>query len=186
MGGYGDRRTSKGIIDETTRTTLGITDEVLEAILSKLQQVIDAIKDRFATITKANGYNCDLGSNVFEWRDLDRSPFSVDEMPALNLKDPEMDIYVEAIGTWTCDVVFNIEAFCTKGSTTASEIRTIIDCILRAIGADETFGGLTEYVEFDSSGQNRPMKLEIAQDEKTVARASFRLRLVYRTNYWEL
>jgi len=48
------------------------------------QDLVDWVLERLRDIKVANGYNTNVGLNVHEWRS---APFSVDELPALNVRD---------------------------------------------------------------------------------------------------
>lgn len=44
------------------------------------QKIFDAVKARFETIYQVNGFATNVGSHCFSWRDLERSPFTVEEL----------------------------------------------------------------------------------------------------------
>ena len=58
---------------------------------SRRQTLFAAVKTRFAGIRKADGYETDLGMQVFAWRDTANSPFTPAELATgcLNLRDPK-------------------------------------------------------------------------------------------------
>lgn len=105
------------------------------------EQIVDAIADRFRQITTASGYNTDVGNSVYVWH---HSPFSVDELPALNLRDESSDI--EALTNSTERVRLTIRVdIVVSNSNPIPTIRAILQDIRKAVAVDETWGGLALY-----------------------------------------
>ena len=103
------------------------------------QSILNAIKTRLQSITVVNGYETDIGSNVNMWHTTD---FQETELPAIDLRDPAEEVETRG-GNHICTLTIEIEA---KVSGSASDItmRDIIADIIKAVGTDPTFGGLTQ------------------------------------------
>ena len=107
-----------------------------------IRQKMDEIVVRFQTVTTANGYETNIGSNVNLWRPHNTSPFSGSDLDALNLKDTvanagsddtpmgvseyEMEIQAEAV---TKDVAIPTDKKCRK----------MLADLIKAIGTDRYF-----------------------------------------------
>jgi hypothetical protein len=156
--------------------------------MSVRQQIIDAMKTRFAGITKANGYNSDLGNSVLDWdTETSGSDPSDWKLPFCNIKDGNSECFIEVMGLFSHELAIDIEVFCTKGKSTAAEIRLILEDIFAAIGVDDTWGGLAQYTMFeDNDGTRRSINLVVEQYNKTIARATIKTKVLYRTNYWQI
>jgi hypothetical protein len=152
--------------------------------MSKRQDIIDAVKTRLGTIKVTGGYYSNLGNNIYEWRDTDSSPIPVGNLPAINLKDSDVDIYTEVIGKWNHYMTLGFEIYCTHLTDVATEIRKLIADVLKAIGTDPKWGGLADYTDFETTQGQKHLNIRIETNEKNVARATFRLVTLYNTNYW--
>ena len=142
---------------------------------------------RFELITKANGYNSDLGIHIVRWNTETISDDPIDSMyPAMNLKDGGADIWIETIGLWNHEVSVDLEIFTIKGKSTATEMMLILEDVFRAVGTDDTWGGLAEYTLFDREGGKRSVDLSVEQYKKTIARAILSMKVLYRTEYWKI
>jgi hypothetical protein len=152
--------------------------------VSKRQDICDAVKVRLATIKVINGYYSNLGSNVYEWRDTDNSPIPVGSLPAVVLKDSDVDIYTEVIGKWNHYLTLGFEIYCTHLTDVASEVRKIIEDVFKAIGTDPKWGGLSDYTDFEIIQGQKHLNIKIETNEKNIAKATFRLVILYNTDYW--
>jgi len=107
---------------------------------NKWQKIITAILSKLRTISVANGYETNVGSNVFEWRD---NPLEESEMPGIILRDtfPEEII---TVGAHEHTLLIELFIF-TKGADAVAQARTIIADINKVMGSvDRTWGGLAE------------------------------------------
>ena len=121
------------------------------------QQVTAAFATRLTTITTANEYNLNLGSNVNEWR---VNPLGQDELPGIVWRDT--DDVVEA--TTQQDVhtlTIEVDIF-VAGTTAPTQMRQAIADVVAAIGTDPTFGGLAVDARVVSE------KIESDQEERRV------------------
>lgn len=126
------------------------------ALTSIRQQILTAIKTRLQTITVANGYETDIGSNVNVWHTTD---FQETELPAIDLRDPAEEVETRG-GNHICTLSIEIEAK-VSGTTSDVSMRDIIADIIKAVGIDSTFSGLvqdTRPVSNESFGFNQNSK----------------------------
>ncbi len=138
------------------------------------EQVVNAVADRFRQILVANGYNTDVGNSVFVWKD---TPFSVEELPALNIRDESSDIEEHTnvselfrLNIRTDIVVSNNDPIPT--------IRAILQDVRKAISVDETFGGLVLYTRMVGD------EIDSVSKEDLIASAYVRLYVVYEVPRW--
>lgn len=118
------------------------------------QKIVDALLAQLRTITVANGYETNLGRKVFEWRDLERSPWTATDLgtesdnSALNVKDksePAEDATVQ--GRHDKDLQFELELATSKkvaGSadatpTAAHQVRKLIADIEKSLANHTTW-----------------------------------------------
>ena len=102
------------------------------------EQLVQAIRARFQTIRTVNGYATDIGAHCFTWRDLEKNPFTADEISdggAFTLRDPSC-----TTSTKTCtkhDHELTIECVAvTKGAPPDTWGRRICADLHKAIGVD--------------------------------------------------
>ena len=111
------------------------------------QQLFDAVKVRFQNIHTANGYETDIGTQAYTWRDLSKAPFSEDEAPCFMIRDPRRETTVETVITGH-DHRLTIEVFAVATATGSSPpdnfARRMLSDLDKAIGVDRqwTVGGV--------------------------------------------
>ncbi len=138
------------------------------------EQVVNAMADRFRQILTTNGYNTDVGNSVHIWKD---TPFSVEELPALNLRDESSDI--EDLTNASEIVRLNIRTdIVVSNSDPIPTIRAILEDIRKAISVDETFGGLVLYTRMVGD------EIDSVSKEDLIASAFVRLYTVYEVPRW--
>jgi len=84
-----------------------------------------------------------LADNINWWRDLDRKPFQASELPAMNLKDENVERDYHASGQDGYLMTVSIQAI----AATIEEIRTILADLEKAIDQDRTWGSLALHSE---------------------------------------
>ena len=145
--------------------------------MNKRQQIVDAIETRMKTIRTTNGYATNAGAHVFTWI---RTQVPETEMPAISIYDGDCPIdYDNAPLNFPhhlLDVALVAEA---KGSTAQVDVRKIIADIVKAIGADLTWGGLAIDTDLISHGIN------MEQGDKPAGAGIVQIRITYRTPLWE-
>jgi len=108
------------------------------------QLIITAFKTMMENITTANGYETEIGSSVFEWREY---PVETTEMPAMIIRDTDEEIsYPDHPESLDCRLTIELILF-ESGSTVGADLRKAIGDIIKAIGVDETFGGYIYFIE---------------------------------------
>lgn len=139
------------------------------------QQIITALDTRLKTITTANGYKTNAGRNVFDWLDRDLADTELD---AIIYRDVSNQFQADYFGGTGNRLRIEIEGRTKQASTTAAQIRKIVDDIYKAVGTDETFGGLAcETIPVSD-------ELNIQQADKIMALATVILDVYYLGAKW--
>ena len=126
--------------------TVFVTDDgkvmVREADVTDLRtQILVAIGTRLLTILTANGYETELGENVFVWRDLTREPFASSELSGIAYNDvsdeSEPLTFEKELHRLTVEMTIG-----ASGETVESTLRLIAADLEVALNTDRTFGAL--------------------------------------------
>jgi len=134
------------------------------------QLIVDALETRLKGIATF--------TTVEVWRS---SPFGLEEMPALNIRDTTDAMPYDGIGTSRRDHALTVELEVSfSGSTSAAAARQIIADVIAALGSDETFGGLA----FETLVDAAEMSLE--ELGKILSVASINLTIRYRSEKWTI
>jgi len=143
---------------------------------NKRQSIITAVKTRLQGILTASGYNYNLGSNVFEWKD---KALADAELPGLIFRDPSFEKVLDVIGlfTWRLNIEIEIHA---QSSTAPADMRKMLSDVYKAIGVDEMWGGLAL-----ASEQPEGDEMQVQKDQNITAKAVVRFSILYRTPMWE-
>lgn len=120
---------------------------------SRRQQIIDQIKTLLATVTIANGFKTDVGSNVFEWKSTD---FQDTDIPGIDVRDPDEAVETRG-GRHFYNLTIEIEAKVSSSATT-NEAREVLADIQTLMGSNQNLGGLAHLV--------RPVQNELLDFEK--------------------
>jgi hypothetical protein len=145
------------------------------------QDILSAIKTRMQNISVANGYHSAMGVNVFVWRTSSLDP---NVLPALIIrdmsqaKDQEGENAPYSFDTWRMQI--EIEIVGQSGGTTDVSIRQMIADVYKAIGVDDTFGGvaITSFLLDDGIILND-------QQSKVVGGATIHFEILYRTSKYQ-
>jgi hypothetical protein len=128
-------------------------------VSSKRQQLVNKVKERFAAITTANGYQTNIGAQLTEWH---LSPKEPAQLPGLDVRDETEETVVENKNSGVYERKLQITAIAELLETTetATQARKAEADIIRAVGVDQTWGGLarrtlpeTADVTVDDKGQ---------------------------------
>lgn len=138
------------------------------------EQVVDAVASRFRQILVANGYNTDVGNSVYIWKD---TAFSVEELPALNIRDESSDIEDLTNKQETIRLNFRTDIV-VSNSNPIPTIRAILEDVRKAISVDETFGGLVLYTRMVGD------EIDSVSKEDLIASAFVRFYTVYDVARW--
>jgi hypothetical protein len=139
------------------------------------QQLIDKIDARFKTITTANGYKTNIGSHVYDWlgRELDDS-----ELDALIYRDVLSEIEVGTIHEYSNQLRLEIEVKTKLASSTAKQVRKMIEDVYKAIGVDDRWSGLA----IDTQPVSEMIDLQ--QYEEIMGSAMIVVAIEYDTDKW--
>lgn len=150
------------------------------------QSIVDELMTLFAAITVANGYQTNVGMHLFEWRD---APLSVDELPALVLRDLDDEIQPSQ-GGFVLDnelsqLSLSLDILVTDvGSDTAIEIvRKAFDDVSKAIrlAYQDTASNLSGLV-VDIRRVAR--RVVVDQNSLKVAGGLFEFLVIYNSAQW--
>ena len=125
--------------------------------MSIRQDIIDAVDTQLRTILISNGYNLDLGNNVFHWRETNLTEADFPAIVYRDLNPSEIEHHGVARGyvhTFQVEIV----ALQTSAATTPAELRKAIQDIYTAVGVDDLWGGLahdTQPISDDIDIQNK-------------------------------
>lgn len=123
------------------------------------------------TILTTNGYETDIGGNVFEWH---TTAWEESELPALDIRDIGETVEVRG-GNHSYTLTIEIEAK-VSGTTSGTIMRDIVGDILKAVGTDTKFSGLIQ--------NTRPLQIEsfgFSQQDKRIASILITFELSYVT-----
>lgn len=147
--------------------------------MSKRQSIITALITRLGTITTANGYSTNLGNNVEEWQTFEADPSVADMIivkdASCSLAEGEEDD--NSGDCWTRKLTVQV-IIITEGKTSAAKQRNGIDDVYRAIGTDDTLGGLCEPIESEGD------QTDIDRQAKTYGGTLITLGITYRVERW--
>lgn len=139
------------------------------------QQIIDKLAARLAAIKITGGYKTDIGSNVFDWlaRDLADA-----ELDAVIYRDVSADISMDTLELRSNKIRVEIEAKTKSGSTTAAQVREMIEDIYTAINVDDTWDALA--LNTEPVGE----EMMIGHGDKITGFATITIEIEYRTTKW--
>lgn len=142
------------------------------------QKITDAVSARLALIKTVNGYETDLGLKVFEWR-VAEIPES--DLPAAVYRDigcDTSDSEGSSMGYHLHSLNMEIELF-ASGSTSPATMRKMIADVFKAIGVDDTWGGLAL--------TTRPQgdKADVEQEEKKFTNTLVSIVVEFETLAWD-
>ena len=142
----------------------------------KRQTILNNLKTRLQTITVANGYYSNLGSNIKLFSSL---PLQEDELPACVIFDKVNQIDGEGINgssnVWNHILNVTLQIVC-GGNTIDTTARQIIADVYKALSTDLTLSSTCIDINAVSD------TLEIEHDSKLVAGATIEILIKYRTN----
>lgn len=155
-----------------------------ETRLTIRQQIFNAVKIRFEGIYQVNGFATEVGKHCFSWRDLDKKPFTAEELAdggAIVIADPDRE---PGEGVLTAhDQVLTIEvvaASTADGYTPPdNHARRIEADLLVAIGSDRRWGTLAK--------DTLPGKSEIRVNHggDRVAAVKLTFQILFRTRQFD-
>ncbi len=110
------------------------------------QQLFDAIKFRLAGVRIDLGYQTDIGTHCFPWRDLRKSTFTATEMPGFMYRDPTRTRIDATLNKHFFELDIELVAVTTANASTPPDAhaRMIAADIHQVIGVDRRWGELAE------------------------------------------
>lgn len=103
------------------------------------QQIVTAVAARLATILTANGYQTDLGENVFQFKP---EPWTTTEMPGTDLREEVTDDTLSfGLEIHTMKVICRCMV---TGAASNEDVRKVHGDITTMVGTDPTWGGLAQ------------------------------------------
>ena len=148
--------------------------------MTKRQQIVSALETRLKTIKPAGGYATRAGDNVHLWRVVD---LEHDKLPALVLRDTADPMDKQGL-THTGRHQLSIEIEGIIGDSLEAKAeergRDMLADVLKAIGTDDTFGGLCFQAAIAASD------FAVVADGKRRCGFSLTLVLSYQTARWSL
>lgn len=140
------------------------------------QQIIDKIDTRFKAIKKTGGYKTDVGLHVFDWLDRDLAD---SELGALIYRDRTNTKNASSQKIFDNKVRLEIEVKTKSASTTAKQVRMMIEDVYKAIGTDETWSGLAQKTNSVEDNIN----VDLA--DRIVGSGTITVEIEYRTAKWQ-
>ena len=136
------------------------------------QTIITTILGYFGNITVANGYENNLNTNVFEWRD---SPLERSEFPAIVVNDVSNETTEDApVRTLNLEIIV-----VNQGNTSPAQIRSMAQDVITAFSQIEAVAGVT------AAGFER-VEIDVEKEEKRTAAATLYAFVDYAAPDWEI
>lgn len=143
------------------------------------KKIVDNIKSELAGITQANGFNSNIGNNVFHWL---TSPIETNDLPCCNVFDSEVDYedYGQGgIGAHECTLEVVIETY-AEDATGRDSLHGQVDDIVKKLGEDSTRGGNAIRTRLTNSSMGSKI------NEKWVDQASVTISIDFLLNEFDL
>jgi hypothetical protein len=143
-------------------------------------QLVDKISARLALITRANGYQSDIGLKVSPWRKV---PMDKHSIPGIIFRDEEAQMNNSndhqeevPIGMWEHRLKLPVDIFFT-GKVSASEARKALADVIHAIYSNggDRWDGIAEYTDLIAHG------IDVAQEGEAICGAQALFVIIYRT-----
>lgn len=139
------------------------------------QQIITKIDTRLKTILITNGYETDIGANVFDWR---AESLEEDDLPALIYRDVQCLTEISTLYPSFNNQMTVILLAVVTSDTPMTTIRKIIGDIDKAIGTDDRWDGLVLLTQ--RTGDESGVEIE----EKKYAGCQMTMMVTFRTLGW--
>ena len=141
------------------------------------QQVLDSMATVLRGILIANGYQTDIGNNVFQDRSDNEALDFESEMPGIILRDPEEKEEGDAIGSTILTMTVHILAFST-GAMAVKDIRNkILPDIRKCIKANRSWG--TSVIQTRIVGRT----IDFIRDEHIIANGTVLVEVDYQESW---
>jgi hypothetical protein len=144
--------------------------------MSRRQEIIDRVDTAFKGILIEEGFNTNLGQNIFPWK-LD--PFQESKLPGGTWNDAECAAAKPAKNAHEHTINIQVTVYCSSGRTTPEEARKIIEDLYKAIGQDPYWAGKALR---SIPGGN---VIEADEGNKMISSVTVNFQIVYATKEWE-
>lgn len=140
--------------------------------------IVEAIVTRLKAIDGTGGYHTDFNENFKQWR---IAPIGNSELPCGVIKDFADEAIQESIsgGNSLIDHELSVDISLPLSGTVPGDFRNQIADIYKAVGQDETWGGLAHFT------QQLGDEIVMNQEENKLASIDIHIRIRYRTTKWE-
>lgn len=150
--------------------------------MGRRQQIVDAVKARLALISVANGYQTDVGLKQTEWNPGPKGADpEADELPGHDIRDEveTTNVKDKNSGTFDRELEIVVIAELKEEDATATLARRALEDLIKAVGVDQTWGGLAR--------RTLPVEDDINVDElgQQVGAARLRFKVEYSRRPWE-
>ena len=146
------------------------------------QQIVSAIITQMKTISTVNGYNSNLGTNVFDWK---TSAWEAQEMPGISVEDGleittpyTLGNPANTQGTCWNELKIELRIAIQSGTTSAAVLRECIADVVKAIGTNFTFGLQNTYTLQDKT------ESLLIQDKNVLGGARVGFTIKYLSKYF--
>lgn len=114
------------------------------------QRLVDAIRASIGVISLKNGYSTDAGLSIHEWRDPETEPIQDGEMPCIMIRDESGEVSDLDFNTSEHSMTLNVSVV-DQGDDAPRLARQLEGDAVKALGIDDTFGGLCHYFQLSNS-----------------------------------
>lgn len=146
------------------------------------EKIMAAVVARLETVTTANGYETDLGSSVWLWRDFDSAPFPEGVLEGVSVKDMRADSSGEGerLGTTRHDLEVTIEGATISTSSVRDKRarKMLADCI-KAIGTDRYWTVSGTRLAWDTRVNSH--SIDVKQGGEVLGGFQLVITIMYRT-----
>lgn len=144
------------------------------------QDIIDEWKTLLQTIKTANGYETNLGNNVFEWRP---TALEENELPGLVFRDKPGKIAWLSIGKHRNEINVEVEVK-VSGSTTPATLRKCIADLIKCVGTEANkAGAVLNNLAEDIQHGDAP-ELETDHANKYFGSLVMKFTIIFLTDPW--
>jgi hypothetical protein len=144
------------------------------------QDIISALAIQLGKIKVADGYHTDCGLNVFLWKS---AAVEKTDLPCIILQDEKNDFLIEGVhvvaNAFTQWLSVSLVIVLSQGGTTDTMMRQAFADVYRAIGTDDTYGGIALQTRLISD------EIQIQQEARTIAAGVVKIEIMWRTGKYK-
>ena len=141
---------------------------------NKRQDIVDAFKTLLQTISVANGYETELGSNILEWEDN----LPDENLPAASIADTDDDISTgePSVTQEGHNLTMEVTGKALEVGRPPLVARQAQGDVIKALGTDVSLGGLVTYMFLTSQAIEKDHK------ENVISSFSVVVNIFYESN----